>query len=331
VRRRVALRVLLSLPALSCATRSQKSFSAETYPNRPIKLIVPFPPGQVSDIHARRIADPLGKALGQPIVIENRPGASGTIGAAIGARAVPDGYTLTISGTAALAIAPVLMAKLDYDPLKNFAPITQYVRTGLVLLAHPSFPAKTGQDFIKLSKSSKEPLQVATGGITTPTRFALELLQAEADIHLRYVPYQKSAPALAAMGNEVPLAFDFAATSSAHVQAGKLRALLVTGATRMSSFPGTPTVRELGLPGAEIYAWAGILAPYGTPTSIVTHLHRETVAVIRRSEMQAMFVREGGNVVGNSPQEFRSVIAAEQVRFAKLAKLRGIHLEDEEG
>ena len=137
VRRRVALRVLLTLPALSCVSRAQRSFSADGYPNRPVKLIVPFPPGQVTDIYARRIADPLGKALGQPIVIENRPGASGTIGTGMGARAVPDGYTLTISGTAALAIAPILMAKLDYDPLKNFAPITQYVRTALVLVAHP--------------------------------------------------------------------------------------------------------------------------------------------------------------------------------------------------
>jgi tripartite-type tricarboxylate transporter receptor subunit TctC len=329
VRRRVALRVLLTLPALACVSRAERSFSADGYPNRPIKLIVPFPPGQVTDISARRIADPLGKALGQPIVIENRPGASGTIGTGIGARAVPDGYTLTISGTAALAIAPVLMAKLNYDPLKNFAPITQYARTALVLVAHPSFPAKTCEEFIKLSKSSREPLQVATGGITTPTRFALELLQAEAGIHLRYVPYQKSAPALAVMGNEVPLGFDFAATSSAHVKAGKLRALLVTGATRMSSFPGTPTVSELGFPGAEIYAWAGILAPYSTPTSIVTHLHRETVAVIRRPEIQDLVVREGGNVVGNSPEEFRSVIATEQVRFAKLAELRGIRFEDD--
>jgi tripartite-type tricarboxylate transporter receptor subunit TctC len=303
--------------------------SADTYPNRPIKLIVPFPPGQVTDIHARRIADPLSKALGQPIVIENRPGASGTIGTGIGARAVPDGYTLTISGTASLAIAPVLMAKLDYDPLKHFAPITQYARTALVLVAHPSFPAKTGQEFVEISRSSRQPLQVATGGITTPTRFAMELLQAEAGIHLRYVPYQKSAPALAVVGNEVPLGFDFAATSSAHVKAGKLRALLVTGATRMSSFPGTPTMKEVGLPGAEIYAWAGILAPNGTPTSIVSYLHRETVAVIRRPEIQELVVREGGNVVGSSPEEFRSVIAAEQVRFAKLAKVRGIHLEDE--
>ena len=266
--------------------------------------------------------------MGQPIVIENRPGASGTIGAAIGAKAPPDGYTITLSGTSALAVSPALKAKLDYDALKDFAPITEYVRTGLVLVAHPSFPAKTAQEFIKLSLSSQQPLQVATGGASALSRLALELLQSEAGIRLRYVPYSKTPPALAAMGDEVPLAFDFAASSSAQVQAGKLRALLVTGATRMSSLPDTPTVKELGLPGAEIYAWAGFLVPYGTPTAIVTQLHREIVAVVRRSEMQAMFAREGGYVVGNSPVEFRSVIAAEQVRFAKLAKLRGIRLEE---
>jgi tripartite-type tricarboxylate transporter receptor subunit TctC len=267
--------------------------------------------------------------LGQPIIIENRPGASGTLGAAIGAKAAADGYTITVSGTSALAVAPAVKANLNYDPAKDFAPITHYARTGLVLVAHPSFPAKTAQEFIKLSKSNQEPIQVATGGATALSRFALELLQSEAGIHLRYVPYSKSPPALAVVGNEVPLAFDFATTSSPQMQAGKLRALLVTAATRMASLPDTPTVSELGLHGAEIYAWAGFLVPSNTAPVIVARLHREIVAVIRRPDMQTIFSREGATVVGNSPEEFRAVIQAEQSRFAKLARARGIRLEDD--
>ena len=328
MRRRDAIHVLLSLPALTCAF-AHRAMAATIYPDRPIKLIVPVPPGQVTDLHSRRIAEPLGKALGQPIVIENRPGASTTLGAAIGARAAPDGYTITVSGTSALAVAPALKANLNYDPLKDFSPITQYVRTGLVLVAHPSFPAKTAQEFIKLSKSSQAPLQVAVGGVTALSRFALELLQSEAGIHLGFVPYSKSPPALAAMGNEVPLALDFAATSSPQVQVGRLRPLLVTGATRMPSLPDVPTVREVGLPGAEIYAWAGFLAPFSTPPTIIARLNREVVAILRQPEMQAMFTREGGTAVGNAPEEFRAVIEAEQARFAKLAQARGIHLEKE--
>lgn len=327
--RRSALRVLVALPAACGVHRLQFSFAEDRYPARPIKLIVPFPPGQVTDVHARRIAEPLSKVLGQPIVIENRPGASGTIGASIGARAAPDGYTLTVSGTAALAIAPAVGSKLEYDALTSFQPITQYVRTAMVLVSHPSFPARNAEEFVQLAKGSKEPMQVAVGGLTTPTRFALELLQAETGILLRHVPYQKSPASFAALGNEVPLALDFAITSSAHVKAGKLRALLVTGGTRMPVFPDTPTVKEIGVPAAEIYAWAGILAPHGTPSPIVTQLHQHIRAVIHQPEMQAMFAREGGNIVASTPEQFASLIAAEQTRFARLAQLRGIRAEEE--
>ena len=319
--RRHALRSLLALGTVASIDAGRTAFSADPYPSRPIKLIVPYAPGSVVDTQARKLFEPLSKALGQPIVVDNRPGASGTIGVGIGAKARPDGYTITIGSSSNLVVSAALGLQLSFDPLRDFEPITLYSRGGAVLVAHPSLGVKTAQELVALAKPRPGQLAYATSGATGVGHLAGELLQHEAGIKLLHVPY-KTPAYMAVLGNEVPLGFDFAIVVGSHVRSGSLKALLVTGRNRNATLPEVPTVGECGFPGAEIYGWSGVLAPAGTPKDIVARLHREIVAVLSTDAMRAVFA--GSEVVGNSPEEFRATIVAEQTRIARIVKVAGI-------
>lgn len=319
--RRHAVRSLLAVGSLALFTPHQTARSAERYPNRPIKLIVPYAPGSPVDTQARKLSDPLAKALGQPIVVENRAGASGTIGVGIGAKARPDGYTLIVGSSSNLVVSPALGLSLPYDPLRDLDPVTQYSRGGAVLVAHPSLGVNTAQDFFALAKAKPGQLTYASSGATGVGHLAGELLQHEAGIKLLHVPY-KTPAFMAVLGNEVPLGFDFGIVVAPHVRAGKLRALLVTARKRNTALPEVPTVAECGFPDAEIYGWSGILVPAGTPKEIVAHLHKEIVTVLATDAIREAFA--GSELVGSTPEEFRATIAAEQARIARIVKLAGI-------
>lgn len=319
--RRHALRTLLAVGSLASVMPHQTARSADRYPSRPIKLIVPYAPGSVVDAQVRKLTEVVSRNLGQPIVVENRAGASGTIGVGMGAKAKPDGYTLIAGSSSNLVVSPALGLRVSYDVLRDLQPITQYSRGGAVLIAHPTLGVKTAQDFFTLAKSKPGQLAYASSGATGVGHLAGELLQHEAGIKLLHVPY-KTPAFMAVLGNEVPLGFDFGFVVRPHVRAGNLRALLVTGRKRNAILAEVPTVGECGFPDAEIYGWAGILAPAGTPNDIVARLHKEIVAVLATEEIRVAFA--GSELVGDTPEEFRATIAAEQTRIARIIKLAGI-------
>jgi tripartite-type tricarboxylate transporter receptor subunit TctC len=280
------------------------------------------------DVHARKIGPALSQALGQPVIVENRPGASGTLGVGIGASAKPDGYTITFGSSSNLAVTPAFGAKLSYDPLRDFQPITQHARASLVLVAHPSLGAKNLKELLAAAKAHPGQITHASSGPTGIGRLASELFQHEAGVQFLNVAY-KTPVALAVLANEVSLAFDFPLTTAAHVRSGKLRALVVTGSGRAVSLPEVPTVAEVGLAGAEIYGWGGFLVPTRTPSPIVARLHKDIVAVLWRKEIKAIFENEGAEVVGSTPEEFRAYIAAEQAKFARIIEQSAIEAETE--
>jgi tripartite-type tricarboxylate transporter receptor subunit TctC len=324
--RRRVLRDMLGAIAVCVGPRIVAA--AGDYPSKPIKLIVPYAPGSIVDVQARKIGPPLAGALGQPVVVENRPGASGTLGVGIGAAAKPDGYTITIGTSSNLAVSPAFGLKLSFDPVKDFQPITQYARASLVLVAHPSVGVKSVTELIALAKARPGQLTHASSGPTGIGRLASEVFQHEAGVEFLNVSY-KTPVALAVLANEVSLAFDFPITTVSHVRAGKLRPLVVTGRKRVVSLPEVPTVAEVGFPAAEIYGWGGFLVPSGTPSAVVTRLHKVILAVLANSDVRAIFDNEGAEVVGNSPEEFSAFIAAEQAKFARIIKRSGIEAEKE--
>jgi tripartite-type tricarboxylate transporter receptor subunit TctC len=241
----------------------------------------------------------------------------------MGAQAKPDGYTITIGTSSNLAISPAFGVKLAYDPARDFQPITGYVRTSLILVANPSLGVSSMRELVALAKRKPGQLDYGTGGATGIGRLACELLQHEAGIELRNVPY-KTSVAMAVLSNEVPLAMDFPITSASHVNAGKLKALIATGNRRSVSLPDVPTVSEAGLPGAEVHGWGGFLVPAGTPTEVVMRLNVAIHSVLQRAEIRSMLENEGSEVMVGSPGEFQSFIAAEQRRFERIIKRTGI-------
>jgi tripartite-type tricarboxylate transporter receptor subunit TctC len=246
----------------------------------------------------------------------------------MGASAKPDGYTVTIGTSSNLAVSPAFGFKLAYDPVKDFQPITQHTRACLILVAHPSLGVNNVKELINYARSRPRQLTHASSGPTGIGRLASELFQYEAGVEFLNVSY-KTLVALAVLGNEVPLAFDFPITTVSHTRAGKLRALVVTGGKRVASLPEVPTVAEVGLPGAEIYGWGGFLVPSGTPPEAVARLRKEILAVLRKPDIKEAMDSEGAEVVGSTPEEFRALIVAEQAKFAGIIKRSGFEAETE--
>jgi tripartite-type tricarboxylate transporter receptor subunit TctC len=278
----------------------------------------------------RQIAQRLTKSLGQPVVVDNRPGASGSIGVALGARAAPDGYTLTLISVNDSAIAPALTPTLPYDPLRDFEPIVQVTRTPLVLLANPSLNVRTLADLTALAKARPNQLMYASNGAATTHHFAGELLCKSSGISMKHVPYKGAAPALMAMvAGHTPVGFDFAGTAAPQVQAGKLRALLVTGGKRVPLLPDVPTASEVGPQDLDaIVSWGGFAAPKGTPVAIRDRLNAEFVKALREPELKADFARSGTEPVGSAPDEFAAFLKAEQARWVRMIRLTGVKLEE---
>jgi tripartite-type tricarboxylate transporter receptor subunit TctC len=300
---------------------------AQTYPTKPVTLVVTYPPGGGADTMARLIAPKLGEALGQNIVIENRGGATGQIGAAHVAKSAPDGYTLMLDASA-FSINPALYPKLPYDSEKAFRPIGLIALFPNVVLANPNFPAKTVMDAIALAKQRKDAVSYASSGNGSSQHLAGALFEVSAGVEIVHVPYKGGGPALIdVMGGQVPLLFGNLAATMQHIQSGKLRALAVTSAKRVPILPDTPTISESGVAGYEVYEWNAVFAPAGTPEAIVEKISVALKKALDTPEVKQRIAQLGGELKPTPPAETQKFISEQAATWAKLVKAKNIKLD----
>ena len=301
---------------------------AQDYPRKPVKLIVPFAPGGGNDTVARAIALQLSAHFGQQVIVDNRAGAGGMVGAELAARAAPDGYTLFLGGVGSHAVNPNLHAKLPYDPVRDFAPITLIASAPSVLVVHPSVPAANIGEFTALAKAQPGKLNYASNGNGSSAQLAAVLYESMAGVQMVHVPYKGLSPALVdLLAGEVQAMFSSIVAIVPHIRAGRLRALAVTGKKRSALLPAVPTLAESGLPGYEAGSWYGILAPAGTPRAIVARLHDEILKVLNQPEVRERLAGEGAEAIGSTPEEFAAHIGAELSRMAALVRSARIRME----
>ena len=296
----------------------------QNYPTRPVRFVVPFAPGGSTDTLARTIGVKLADALGQQVVVDNRTGANGDIGMEIVARSRPDGYTIVLGYIANLAIAPSLYAKMPYDPVKDFAPITQPASSPNVLTAHPSVQAKTLQELIALAKAKPGQISFASTGVASVGHLTGELINNLAEIRMTHVPYKGSGQAVTdILGGHVQVMFSGFSSTLHHIRAGKLRALAVTGPKRSPALAEVPTISEQGFPGVEATAWYGILAPAGTPKPVVAQLHGDLVRVLKQPDVVQKLDGLGFEIVGSTPEQFSAYIRTEIKKWEKVVRASG--------
>ena len=312
----LALTLAAALPALA------------EFPDRAIKIIVPYPPGGTSDLLARVVAPRLGERLKQTVVIENRAGAGGVIGSAVVAKSPADGYTLLLGTIATHGILPVLQKPAPYDAVKDFAPVTLVASTPNVLVANPSAPVRNLADLLALARAKPGSVNFGSTSLGGSPHMSGELLKTMAQIDIVHVPYKGGGPMLIdLMGGQIPVGFDNLPSSINHIRAGKIRALAVTTAKRWPGAPEIPTMAEAGVPGYEATAWFGLLAPANTPKPIVELLQRHVAAILRQPEVEKMLLEQGAEPVGNTPDEFARLIAAELQKWNKVVAVTGVKLE----
>lgn len=311
-----------------CIAGTMTPTHAQTYPNRPIRIIVPFAPGGVADTSARVIADRLSVRLGQQVVVDNRPGAGGNLGTQQVASAAPDGYTLLLGFDGTMVINPFVYAKIPFDTGRDFVPVTKLGDAILILVAHPSVPAKDLRELIAHAKQKPGSLSYGTAGIGSTPHLGGELLAQRAGIELTHVPYKGGGQAIAdALGGQIPLVYTAIASAQQFVKAGKLKGLAVSSAKRSSSLPEVGTFIENGIDGFVVDSWVGILAPAKTPRSIVDRLQREIVAILGEADVQERFTILGIEPVGNTPEQFADQIRADLARWEGVVKQANIRLE----
>lgn len=303
------------------------SAAAQDYPNRPITLIVPFPPGGSTTVMARNIADQLAQLLGQQIVVDNRGGAGGTLGTRAGAKAAPDGYTILLGYTGTISIAPSLYPSAGYDVRKDFEPIGMIGTAPSVLVVHPSVPAKTVAELVEYAKKSSAPLNYGSPGVGTANHLAGELFGSASGIKLTHVPYKGSGPAMNdLLGGHIPMMFVPIPASIGNVQAGKLRGLAVTSPKRSSLLPELPAVAET-IPGFEVALRYGLLAPAGTPKPIIEKLNKALNAALASDEVKKRLATEGAEALPGTPAEYAADIDKEETKWAGVVKKLGLKAE----
>lgn len=319
---------LLCVLCMIAAGFTGPAAAEKNYPNKPIRLIVPYPPGGGNDTLARMFAAKLVEAWQQQVIVDDRPGAGTTLGVSIAARAVPDGHTLLLSSIATHAIAPNLYAKPGYDPVKDFAPITLLAVAPTVLVRHPSLPAATLKDLIALIKSKPGEIRYASGGSGTPPHMAGVIFASMTGTRLLHVPYKGGGPAITGlMGGEVQIMFDTAASILPHVRSGKLQPLAIARAQRLPDYPQIPTFSEAGLAGYEVNAWYSMHAPAGVPASIINKLNVELVRHLQLADIRQRLQQLGSEPVGNSPAELAKFVQAENRKYAEAIKESGAKAE----
>jgi len=303
--------------------------SAQTaYPDRPIKLIVPYPPGGTTDLLARTLAPRLSERLGQPILIENRAGAGGVIGSQVVAKSPADGYTLVFGSIASHGILPAIQVPPPYDPIRDFSPVSLVAITPNVLLANVAAPAKNVAELIALAKSQPGKLNFGSTSLGGSPHMSGELLKSQAKIQMVHVPYKGGAPMLVdLMGGQISYAFDNLPSSIQHIRSGKVKALAVTTAKRWPHAPEIPTMAEAGLTGYESSAWFGLLAPGNTPKAIVDLLQKQVAFILKQPEVEKIYLEQGAMPVGNSPDEFVRFITAEMQKWKTVVSDTGVKLD----
>ena len=302
---------------------------AQDYPSKPIRMVVGFPPGGGTDVVARILAPRMSELLGEPVVIDNRPGATGTVAAGQVAKAVPDGYTVMMGHVSVNAIAPSLFSNLSYDVLKDFAPIAIAAAVPHLVVVHPSLPVTNLRELIAHLKSQPGKLTFPSAGNGSMPHLAGEIFNSLAGVQVMHVPYKGSGQSMQdLLGGQHLVAFDTMPASSPHVRSGKLRAVAVSSAARVASFPEVPTAEEAGLPGYRVITWYGLFAPAGTPRAIVNRLHADTVKAMQTPDTKAKLDGIGADgTVSRSPEEFAALVRADTARYAKIVKDIGLRID----
>jgi len=302
--------------------------AAQAWPAKPIRLIVPFPPGGSTDIVARIVAQKLGERLGQPIVIENRGGAGGTIGTALIAKSAPDGYNLSVASTSTHVVAPGVYPKLDYDPVKDFAPVGLMAISPYLLVVNTSVPAKSVQELVALARAQPGKLNYASAGIGSTTHLAMEMLKAASGTYMLHIPYNGNGPAgTAVVGGQVEILFGSLPSLLPHAKSGRVRALAVGTPRRSPSLPEVPTVAESGYPGFDASLWLAIVAPAGTPQPIVDRLNRELNALVAAADTREAFDKAGTEPLTGTPADLAAMIRDGAPKYAKIIKAAGMKPE----
>lgn len=316
-------RVLAALIALAAATAAG---AADTYPSRPVRMIIPFSPGGATDVPGRILAAKLSEVLGQQVVVDNRPGAGSTIGSEIVAKAQPDGYTFLMTATPFI-ITSNLYKKLPFDPLNDFAPVTQFGSAPNVLVVHPSLPAKSIQELIALAKKQPGKIDYASSGNGSAQHLFGALFVSMAQAKMTHVPYRGSGPATAdLLGGQVKVGFPGIAIALPHHKAGRLRALGVTTVKRSPQMPDVPSIAESGVAGYDATLWLGITAPKGTPKSVITTLNRQIARALEQPDVRAAFARSGTDAVSTTPEAFDAFIRSEYSKWGKVIRDIGLQV-----
>jgi len=313
--------VMLALPAAFT--------QAQTYPDKPLRMIVGYPPGGGTDVVARIIAPKLSEQLGQSVVIENRPGATGITAAGYVAKSPPDGYVLMMGHVSINAIAPSIFSKLPYDAEKDFAPITLAASVPHFVVVHPSLPVRSIRELVAYAKAHPGKLSFPSAGNGSTPHLAGEMFKTLAGVDMVHVPYKGSGQSMQdLLGGQHAVAFDTVPAVGPYVRSGKLRPLAVTSARRLAEFPDLPTVAEAGVPGYQMTTWYGVFAPGGTPAAIVNRLHAEIMKAMQTPEVHERLVQIGvDDTVTRSPQEFAALVRADTARYAKVVKETGVHID----
>lgn len=322
------MHALLCLAAATVLLPPGGSGLADSFPNRPIRLVVPYAAGTTVDIRARQVAERISGPLGVSVLVENRPGAGATIGAAYVAKSPPDGYTLLVGSVAEQAVAPAVQSSLPYDPRRDFAPITQYAETAAILVADPALGVDSMQELIALAKRKPGALTIGSWGNGTLSHLLCFQLNKVAGIEIVHVPYKSSSQGLIDVaGGRLSLMWDYPVSSGPLIKAGKLKALMVIGEQRVAPLPDVPSASEVGLAQMRHKSWGGFFAPAGTPKDIVARLNREIVRALRSAEMERILAEQGSRVVTNTPEAFAAFIRREQEALAALARAAGVRVD----
>jgi tripartite-type tricarboxylate transporter receptor subunit TctC len=317
------------LPALVLALATCACAYAQNYPTRPVKMVVGFPPGGGTDVVARIIAPGLGENLGQPVVIENRPGATGTVAAAMVAKSPADGYTIMMGHVSVNAIAPSLFPNLQYDVIRDFAPVTLAASVPHFVVVHPSLPVHSIRELIAYAKERPGKLSFPSAGNGSTPHLAGEIFKAMAGVDLVHVPYKGTGQSVAdLLAGQHQVGFDTAPASAGYVRSGKMRVLGVSSAKRIPEYPDVPTVAEAGVPGYEVITWYGVFAPGGTSPAIVGRLHGEIAKAVQAPAVHARLAEAGADgSVTRTPEEFAAIVRADTARYAKIIKEAGLRID----
>jgi tripartite-type tricarboxylate transporter receptor subunit TctC len=323
---RIGARVLWAMAL--CAAAAGHAIAAESYPAKPLRVVVGFPPGGFVDFTARLVATPLGTALGQQLVVENRGGAGGIVGTEIAARAAPDGYTLTVGSAGTHGVNQSLYPKLPYNVLRDFVPIARLADAPSILAVHPSLPVRSVKELLALARARPGEINYASAGSGTSTHLAAVLFEHLGRVKMVHVPFKGGGPAMVALlAGEVPVTFGTAASVSPQTKSGKLRGLAQTAGKRSAVLPDLPTVAESGLPGYEMLNWLGLFAPAGTPQTIVERLSSEALRVLKQPEVIARFHAQGAEPSPLEPDAFAAFVKSEIEKWAKVVAATGMTVE----